>query len=129
MHPDGATAIGQEAPGPLKVVALVRKLPALSREEFTRRWVEEHTRVSVPLGMSPYRINIVTDSPGGASPPYDGSAEMYWPSRAALDAALASEQGVLAGTDTQRFASEVTLLIVDEHQVPTPPWNQRQGTV
>ncbi len=118
MGPDDAAAIAVDSR--LKVVALVRKLPGLSREEFTRLWVEEHTRISVPLGMSPYRINIVTDTPDGHMPPYDGSAEMYWPSRLALDAALASEQGALAGTDTARFASEVTLLIVDEHEVPTP---------
>ncbi len=97
----------------------MRKRPELSCEEFTRLWVEEHTRVSVPLGMSPYRINIVTDTPDGREPAYDGSAEMYWPSRQALDAALASDQGVLAGTDTERFATEVSLLIVDEHIVPT----------
>ena len=104
----------------LKVVALVKKRPELNRDEFVRLWVDEHTRVSVPLGMSPYRINIVTDTPDGREPVYDGSAEMYWPSRAALDAALGSDQGMLAGTDTERFASEVTLLIVDEHEVPTP---------
>lgn len=104
----------------IKVVALVKKRPELTWEEFVRLWVDEHTRVSVPLGMSPYRINIVTDTPDGRAPAYDGSAEMYWSSRAALDAALASDQGVLAGTDTERFATEVTLLIVDEHEVPTP---------
>lgn len=98
----------------------MKKRPELNRDEFVRLWVDEHTRVSVPLGMSPYRINIVTDTPDGREPVYDGSAEMYWPSRAALDAALGSDQGMLAGTDTERFASEVTLLIVDEHEVPTP---------
>lgn len=112
----------------LKVVALVKKRPELSREDFVRLWVDEHTRLSVPLGMSPYRINIVTDTPDGREPLYDGSAEMYWPSREALDAALASDQGVLAGIDTERFATEVTLLIVDEHEVITPSRkSERQG--
>lgn len=104
-------------------MALVRKRPDLSRDEFARLWIEEHTRVSVPLGMSPYRINIVTDTPDGRNPAYDGTAEMYWPSREALDAALASKQGVLAGIDTERFATDVTLLIVDENVVPTAPAN------
>jgi uncharacterized protein (TIGR02118 family) len=47
-------------------------------------------------------------------PDYYLVAEMTFDSRAALDAALASEAGVESGRDLRNFAGGVTLLVVDD---------------
>lgn len=99
----------------IKVVAFVRRRADLTREEFVRRWVEEHVALSSRLGMSPYRINVAVEpQDDGTRPPYDGTAEMYWPDLATFRAALASPDGVLAGTDTERFAESVELGVYEE---------------
>ena len=102
----------------VKVIAFVRRRPDLDREEFVRRWTQEHVRLSSVLGMSPYRINIAREpQDDGSTPPYDGTAEMHWPDLESFRAALASPAGVLAGEDVQRFAASVQLVVVDEHVV------------
>ena len=99
----------------IKVVALVRRRPDIPRDEFIRLWTQEHVRLSQQLGMSPYRINIATESQDNDDgPPYDGTAEMYWPSLLEFRTALASVDGVLAGVDVTRFAASVELMVVDE---------------
>ena len=99
----------------IKVVAFVRKRPDISREEFIKRWTEDHTKLSKVLGASPYRINIVAATQyNNATPPYDGTAEMYWPDRATFEAALASRQGKLAGDDVANFAASVELSVMEE---------------
>lgn len=99
----------------IKVVAFVRKRPDLSHEEFVRRFVEDHPRLSRKLGASPYRINIArVPQDDGTTPPYDGTAEMHWPDLATFRAALASPEGIAAGQDVDRFASSVELMVVDE---------------
>lgn len=102
----------------IKVIAFVRKRPDIGRDEFIRRWTEDHVKLSGKLGMSPYRINIAAaPQDDGSTPPYDGTAEMYWPDLATFRAALASPEGALAGADTDRFAASVELMVVEEHTV------------
>jgi len=117
LHPEKNAVSSASGDAPVKVIAFVRKLPGLSREEFAQRWTQEHVRVSTKLGMSPYRINISVSGLNDEVPLFDGTAEMYWPSMTALRAALAGPQGLLAAEDTKQFASEVQLMIVDEHIV------------
>ena len=100
------------------MIALVRRRQDLDREEFVRRWTEEHVRLSSVLGMSPYRINIArAPQDDGSTPQYDGTAEMHWPDLATFRAALASPAGVLAGEDVASFAASVELVVVDEHVI------------
>ena len=102
----------------VKVIALVRRRADLDRAEFVRRWTQEHVRLSSVLGMSPYRINVARDpQDDGSIPPYDGTAEMYWPDLTSFRAALASPAGVLAGADVARFAASVELIVVDEYVI------------
>lgn len=107
----------------IKVVAFVRRRRDISRGEFVRRWTVEHVALSSRLGMNPYRINIAAEpQDDGSAPPYDGTAEMYWPDLATFRAALASPEGVLAGDDVARFAESVELAVVEEHVVSQPAW-------
>jgi uncharacterized protein (TIGR02118 family) len=104
----------------IKVVAFVRRRRDISHDEFVRRWTVDHVALSSRLGMDPYRINIAVDpQDDGSTPPYDGTAEMYWPDLATFRAALASPDGVLAGDDVANFAESVELAVVEEHVVGT----------
>lgn len=109
----------------IKLIALLKRKPGISREEFARRWVEDHTRISSELpGLVGYRINIASErQPSGVSgePPYDGTAEMWWESVAAMEAAFDTEVGQLAGADADEFAEVRIHLYTDEHVVIATP--------
>lgn len=122
MRPEPPGA-GGRSPGPsrgVKVVAFVRRRPDLTRAEFVERWTRAHVALSSRLGMQPYRINVALEpQDDGTTPPYDGTAEMYWPDLATFRAALASPEGILAGDDVSNFAASVELMVVEEY-VPVP---------
>ena len=48
----------------VKMIALVKKRPRMSRKAFARYWLEEHTKLSAVNGMRRYVINLrIPDSP------------------------------------------------------------------
>ena len=45
----------------IKLIALLKAKPGISREEFKRLWVDNHTKISKQIpGILGYRINIAT---------------------------------------------------------------------
>ncbi len=109
----------------VKLIALLKRKPGISREEFARRWLDEHTRISAKLpGVQGYRINIASlRQPGGTDeePLYDGTAEMWWESVDAMEAAFETEIGRLAGADADQFAEVRIHVYTDEHIVLPGP--------
>ncbi|MDZ4766229.1 MAG: EthD family reductase [Chloroflexota bacterium] len=102
----------------IKMIAFVKRKAGLSREEFTRLWVEEHTKLSTILGMKGYRINIALEpQPGGDEPPYDGTAEIWWDDVATMQTALASPENVIAAADVARFAEVLQFVYTEEFLV------------
>ncbi len=109
----------------VKVIALLKRKAGISREEFARRWREEHIRLSSQMpGLRGYRINIATDyQPAGmgAEPLYDGTAELWWDSFEAMDAAFASEIGRVAGADADEFCTVRIHIYAEEHVAVAGP--------
>ena len=107
----------------VKLIALLKRKPHLSREEFERRWLEGHTPLSTQLpGLMGYRINIATPrqpAGNGEEPLYDGTAEMWWESIDAMEAAFAGAVGAAAGADADEFA-EVRIHVYTEEHVVVP---------
>lgn len=105
----------------IKLIALLKRRDGLSREEFHRRWLLEHTRLSSQLpGCLNYRINLcLPDQPPdlGEEPPYDGTAELWWESREAMEASFASAIARIAGADADSFCSVRVHLYTEEFQV------------
>lgn len=106
----------------IKLVAFVRRKSGLSPAEFGAYW----TRVHAPLasripGMRGYRINLAQDPGGMPAAPYDGSAEIWFDDRAAMEAGLASPEGAVAGEDVANFAEPVTFLVTEEHVILPGP--------
>ena len=107
----------------IKLIALLKRKPGMTREQFTRRWLDEHIKLSSKMpGLRGYLINIAIDHQpegGGIEPIYDGTAELWWDSVEAMEAAFASEEGKISGIDADKFA-EVRIHIYTEEHVVLP---------
>lgn len=102
----------------IKLVALVRKKTGLSSEAFRRYWLETHAPLAARIpGMRGYRINIAGDPAGQPPAPYDGSAEIWFDDRAAMEKGLGSAEGALAGDDTAHFVESIEFLVTEEHVI------------
>jgi uncharacterized protein (TIGR02118 family) len=105
----------------VKLVALLKRKPGISREEFARRWLEEHPKFTWRIpGLREYRINIATDRQPADAPDFDGTAELWWDSIEEMEAAFATPAGIAGAADADEF-SEVRLhLYTTEHIIPKP---------
>jgi uncharacterized protein (TIGR02118 family) len=107
----------------VKLIALLKRKPGMTREEFAERWVHEHTKISSKLpGCRGYRINIATArQPAGTGdePLYDGTAELWWDSIEAMEASFDTEIGKLAGADGDAF-TVVRLHLYTEENIIIP---------
>ncbi|MFQ6549458.1 EthD family reductase [Aestuariibius sp. 2305UL40-4] len=102
----------------IKLVALVRKKSGMTREAFRDYWVGTHAPLAAAIpGMRGYRINVAGDPGDLESAEYDGSAEIWFDNRAAMEAGLASTQGVIAGDDTAHFTESIEFLVTEEHVI------------
>jgi uncharacterized protein (TIGR02118 family) len=105
----------------IKLIALLKRKPGLSQEEFAQRWVKEHTKISSRLpDLRGYYINICTPrQPEGTGdePLYDGTAELWWDSIDAMEASFATDIGRLAGADGDAFTIVRMHLYTEEHTI------------
>jgi uncharacterized protein (TIGR02118 family) len=91
---------------PVKVIALIKAKPGMTREEFKKRWVDEHCLLTIKMkNLRGYRVNIAIDEYQDIQGelPYDGTAELWWDSLDEMKADFESEEGVLAGEDADSF--------------------------
>ncbi|MFW6181010.1 MAG: EthD family reductase [Spirochaetota bacterium] len=91
---------------PVKVVALIKAKPGMTREQLKKRWVEEHCPLTIRMKrLKGYRVNIAIeefqDIEGEL--PYDGTAELWWDSLEEMQEDFASDEGKLAGDDADSF--------------------------
>ncbi|MEM7721161.1 MAG: EthD family reductase [Pseudomonadota bacterium] len=102
----------------IKLVALVTRKSGMSKEAFRAYWLGTHAPLAAAIpGMRGYRINIAGD-PGDMAPAgYDGSAEIWFDDRAAMEAGLGSAEGLIAGDDTAHFTDDIVFLVTEEHVI------------
>ena len=82
---------------------------------FEEHWANEFVPLVEQLpGLRRVSVSVVIGEPGGMSLFYK-LHELYFSDRAALDAALASAQGVQAERLLKTFAAEITTLLFSEH--------------
>ncbi len=107
----------------IKLIALLKRMPGMTRQEFADRWLKEHIKLSSKMpGLRGYLVNIAIDHQpegDGVDPIYDGTAELWWDSIEAMEAAFASDEGVTAGVDADLF-SAVRIHIYTEENVVVP---------
>ncbi len=109
----------------VKLIALLKRKPGITRQEFAQRWLKEHLKLSTKMpGVRGYRVNIATEHQpdgDGVEPIYDGTAELWWDSMEAMEAAFESQEGKIAGADADEFADVRIHIYTEEHvAIPGP---------
>ncbi len=103
---------------PIKLIALLKAKPGMSREEFTKRWVEEHCPLTLKFkNLTGYRVNVVTDEYQELQEelPYDGTAELWWDSLEEMQEDFASPEAATAVADADEFTVVRTHLYTKEY--------------
>jgi uncharacterized protein (TIGR02118 family) len=101
----------------VKLIALLKASPGMSREEFTRRWVEGHAPLTLLFkNLKGYRINVAIDEYQELEGelPYDGTAELWWDSLEEMHEDFASEAAAAAVADADTFTVVRTHIYTQE---------------
>ena len=103
----------------IKVFAMLRRPDGWSRERFHRWWLDEHVPYARQLpGLRKYRVSLVRGSTTHEGrEPWDGTAELWFDDRAALEAAWASPVGVEALAHSRASHADRLVLIAEEHEI------------
>jgi uncharacterized protein (TIGR02118 family) len=102
----------------VKLIALLKAAPGLSREEFARRWVEGHAPLTLKFkNLKGYRINVAIDEYQELEGelPYDGTCEMWWDSLEEMQDDFASQEAATAVADADTFTVVRTHIYTREH--------------
>lgn len=103
---------------PVKLIALLKAKPGMSREEFEKRWVENHTPFTLKLkNLKGYRVNVAIDEYQEIEGklPYDGTAELWWDSLEEMQEDFASPEAQEAVADAEKFTAGLTHIYMREH--------------
>jgi len=96
----------------VKMVALIRVKAGMNRDQFKKRWVDEHALFTCKFpNLKGYLINIPIEEYQQIQGklPYDGTAELFWDSIEDAKADFASAESTAAGVDADEFT------IIREH--------------
>lgn len=97
----------------IKVMACIRRLPDMPRDQFLRIWHEDHPRLVLALpGLCGYRQNHATDHRSGW--PWDGAAELWFDDKAAVKAAFESEAADVLREHEKAFIGEISWFLAEE---------------
>ena len=103
---------------PVKLIALLKAKPGMSREEFEKRWVENHTPFTLKLkNLKGYRVNVAIDEYQEIEGklPYDGTAELWWGSLEEMKEDFDSPEAEAAVADADTFTVVRTHIYTREH--------------
>jgi uncharacterized protein (TIGR02118 family) len=103
---------------PVKLVALLKAKPGLSRAEFARRWVDGHAPLTLTFkNLKGYRINVAIDEYQEIEGelPFDGTAELWWDSLEEMREDLGSQEADTAVADADTFTSVRTHIYTEEY--------------
>lgn len=105
----------------VKLIALLKRKPGITREEFKQRWLYEHTKLSSRLtDCLEYRINICIEAQPEDQkddPLYDGTAELWWESVEKMEASFGNDIAKIAGDDADSFCDVRIHLYSEEYLV------------
>jgi uncharacterized protein (TIGR02118 family) len=103
---------------PVKLIALLKAKPGLSRAEFEKRWVEGHAPLTLKFkNLKGYRINVAIDEYQELEGelPFDGTAELWWDSLEDMQADFDSSEAETAVADADTFTVVRTHIYTREH--------------
>jgi uncharacterized protein (TIGR02118 family) len=102
----------------VKLIALLKAAPGMTREEFGRRWLEEHAPLTMKFkNLKAYRVNVAIDEYQEIEGelPYDGTAELWWDSLEEMQEDFASPEAEAAVADADTFTVVRTHIYTEEH--------------
>ena len=102
----------------VKLIALLKAKPGMSRREFERRWVQDHAPLILKLKhLKGYRINVAIDDyqeiEGELA--FDGTAELWWDSLEEMQEDFASPEAQAGVADAESFSEVRTHIYTREH--------------
>jgi uncharacterized protein (TIGR02118 family) len=103
---------------PVKLIALLKATPGMSRAEFEERWVKGHAPLTLQFkNLRGYRINVAIDEYQEIEGelPYDGTAELWWDSLEEMQEDFASPEAQAAVADADTFTVVRTHIYTREH--------------
>lgn len=107
----------------IKLIALLKRKPGMTIEQFKDRWVNDHVNLSKQMpGLRGYLVNVaVHHQPDGdgVEPLYDGTAELWWDSIEDMEACFQSDIAKVAGADADSFC-EMRIHIYTEEFIVVP---------
>lgn len=102
----------------MKLIALLKARPAMSGEEFARRWIDGHAPLTLKFkNLKGYRINVAIDEYQEIEGPlpFDGTAELWWDSLEEMQEDFASPEAEAAVADADTFTVVRTHIYTEEH--------------
>lgn len=105
---------------PVKLIALLKAKPGMSRIDFEKRWVEEHTPLTLKFkNLKSYRVNIAIEEYQEIKGklPYDGTAELWWNSLEEMQEDFSSPEAQRAVADADLFTVIRTHIYTREHVI------------
>jgi uncharacterized protein (TIGR02118 family) len=103
---------------PVKLIALLKAKPGMSRTEFEKRWVEGHAPLTLKLKhLKGYRINVAIEEYQEIEGelPFDGTAELWWDSLEEMQEDFDSLEAQAAVADADTFTMVRTHICSREH--------------
>ena len=105
---------------PVKLIALLKAEPGMSREDLKKRWVDEHAQLTLKFkNLKSYRINIAIDEYQEIEGklPYDGTAELWWDSLEEMKEDFASPEAKAAVADAGTFTAVPNIHIYTQEYI------------
>jgi uncharacterized protein (TIGR02118 family) len=102
----------------VKLIALLKATPGMSRADFEKRWVEGHAPLTLKFkNLRGYRINVAIDEYQEIEGelPYDGTAELWWDSLEEMQEDFDSPEAQTAVADADTFTVVRTHIYTREH--------------
>jgi uncharacterized protein (TIGR02118 family) len=103
---------------PVKLIALLKARPGMTREEFARRWVDGHAPLTLKFkNLKGYRINVAIDEYQeiAGELPFDGTAELWWDSLEEMQEDFDSPEAATAVADADTFTVVRTHIYTREY--------------
>ncbi len=103
---------------PVKLIALLKAKPGMSRAEFEKRRVEGHAPFTLKFkNLKGYRINVAIDEYQEIEGelPYDETTELWWDSLEEMKEDFDSSEAETAVADADTFTVVRTHIYTREH--------------
>jgi len=103
---------------PVKLIALLKAKPGMTRDEFAKRWIEGHAPLTLKFkNLKGYRINVAIEEYQELEGelPYDGTAELWWDSLEEMHEDFGSDEAATAVADADTFTVVRMHIYTEEH--------------